>query len=306
MRVSLSQYLATTDFQGKHGFEATADRYRRLGLPRDAGRVPPYCPRRAACRETWPSHAHDRWVRLVTVVVRNRPGTDRIPARILVAGGDLLAGALANALRAHGFATRNAVPKKPEIGDAIEWRPNLVLVDVRSLDVRSGFAFVSELGRAELKFCVIDSADDGERENLWRVAGASALIDRSKPFDELFRTVIRVLRTGATTQTPRRSSPSLAMTMPENPADLRLKPFTVLTEREQFVLAQLIEGHCADEIATASCVSISTVRSQIKAILQKLNVKSQLAAVAQARRAGWSLESPRDALPKNRAASVPA
>ena len=244
-------------------------------------------------------------MRIVTVVAGNRTETDRIPARILVAGSDLLAGALANALMAHGFSTRNVLPKEPDIGDAIGWRPNLVLVDVRSLDVTSGFGFVSELGRAELKFCVIDSADDGEREKLWMVAGAAALIDRSEPFDELFRTITRLLRAEAT-ETARRSSPSLALTMPELPEDCRLKPFTVLTEREQFVLAQLIEGHCADEIARDSFVSISTVRSQIKAILQKLNVKSQLAAVAQARRAGWSLENHLDALPEDRAASMPA
>ena len=53
-----------------------------------------------------------------------------------------------------------------------------------------------------------------------------------------------------------------------------------------------MEGHCAEEIAQAAFVSISTVRSQIKAILQKLGVSSQLAAVALARRADWSLDSP--------------
>ena len=51
-----------------------------------------------------------------------------------------------------------------------------------------------------------------------------------------------------------------------------------------------MEGHCAEDIAKAAFVSISTVRSQIKAILLKLGVNSQLAAVAMARRAGWSLE----------------
>jgi DNA-binding NarL/FixJ family response regulator len=66
--------------------------------------------------------------------------------------------------------------------------------------------------------------------------------------------------------------------------------FARLTEREQVVLSELIEGHCAEDIAKAAFVSISTVRSQIKSILQKLGVNSQLAAVAMARRAGWSLE----------------
>ena len=73
--------------------------------------------------------------------------------------------------------------------------------------------------------------------------------------------------------------------------DSALEFFAVLTEREKFVLAELMEGHGAEQIAKAAVVSISTVRSQIKAILQKLGVNSQLAAVAMARRAGWSPES---------------
>jgi DNA-binding NarL/FixJ family response regulator len=72
----------------------------------------------------------------------------------------------------------------------------------------------------------------------------------------------------------------------------RRERFAGLTERERFVLAELIEGHCAEEIANAGFVSISTVRSQIKSILQKLGVSSQLAAVALARRAEWSFEQP--------------
>jgi len=72
----------------------------------------------------------------------------------------------------------------------------------------------------------------------------------------------------------------------------RLQLFDFLTVREQVVLAELMEGHRAVEIANTAFVSISTVRSQIKAIRNKLGVNSQLAAVAMARRAGWSLDTP--------------
>ena len=136
-----------------------------------------------------------------------RPEPSGIPARILVAGTDLLAGALASALQTYGFATSIVLPREPEIGYGIDWRPNLVLVDVRSLDVTSGFAIVGVLSRSGPPFCVIDSAKDGERENLWRVAGASAVIDRSQPFDELFRTITRLLRKGQAAVTEPRSSP---------------------------------------------------------------------------------------------------
>ena len=119
-----------------------------------------------------------------------------IPARILVAGSGLLAGALASALTSYGFASRHIVPREPEIERGIEWQPSLVVVDVRCLDLASGFGFVGELRRAGLRVCVIDTADDRDRQSAWRGAGASALIDGSEPFDQLFRTINRLLRNG--------------------------------------------------------------------------------------------------------------
>jgi DNA-binding NarL/FixJ family response regulator len=68
----------------------------------------------------------------------------------------------------------------------------------------------------------------------------------------------------------------------------RLAPFRCLTPREQAVLAALMEGKHAKQIAAESFVSLGTVRAQIKSILLKLGVSSQLSAVALARQAGWS------------------
>lgn len=56
--------------------------------------------------------------------------------------------------------------------------------------------------------------------------------------------------------------------------------FSQLTQREALVLAALTQGLSADEIAQAHFVALTTVRSQIRSILQKLGVRSQLAAVA--------------------------
>lgn len=41
------------------------------------------------------------------------------------------------------------------------------------------------------------------------------------------------------------------------------------------------------EIASDAVVSVATVRSQVRGVLTKLGVSSQLQAVARARRAGW-------------------
>jgi DNA-binding NarL/FixJ family response regulator len=66
-----------------------------------------------------------------------------------------------------------------------------------------------------------------------------------------------------------------------------LTPFERLTLREREVLAALVDGLSAEEIADTQFVALTTVRSQIRSVLQKLGVRSQLAAVAHANRVGW-------------------
>ncbi|HSH61264.1 MAG TPA: LuxR C-terminal-related transcriptional regulator [Acidimicrobiales bacterium] len=60
-----------------------------------------------------------------------------------------------------------------------------------------------------------------------------------------------------------------------------------LTPREQAVLERLMAGKTAGEIAEQSYISIRTVRTHIEAILRKLGLRSQLAAVAFAAEMGW-------------------
>ncbi len=61
-----------------------------------------------------------------------------------------------------------------------------------------------------------------------------------------------------------------------------------LTLREREVIARLMWGQGAADIARQNVVAEATVRTQIKSILAKLEVRTQLAAVAVARSAGWS------------------
>ncbi|MGA3218808.1 MAG: helix-turn-helix transcriptional regulator [Acidimicrobiales bacterium] len=68
----------------------------------------------------------------------------------------------------------------------------------------------------------------------------------------------------------------------------RLEVFEQLTRRERQVLLALMSGSTAQEISKESYVSLPTVRSQIRSILSKLGVSSQLAAVVLAYRSGWA------------------
>ncbi|SDI09338.1 regulatory protein, luxR family [Actinokineospora alba] len=108
-------------------------------------------------------------------------------------------------------------------------------------------------------------------------AGATSVVDRDLPVPELLAAVQQGLtdtsRHGALVEGLR-----LRMRLQER--------LDRLTPRERTVLTDLAAGLAAAEIAHREHVSLTTVRTHIRSILLKLNVSSQLAAVA-AGRAGW-------------------
>lgn len=84
-----------------------------------------------------------------------------------------------------------------------------------------------------------------------------------------------------------------------------------LTGAERRVLQYLMAGHSTAEIADALVVSLSTVRSHVRSILRKLQVPSQLAAVAVATGTRPGPEAPaaaagRGSLLRRRASDQPA
>jgi two-component system nitrate/nitrite response regulator NarL len=220
------------------------------------------------------------------------PSAQPESARVLIAGSNLFAGALARTLGTHGFVTAHTAAIAQEIAERLEWKPDLVVVDVRPFNVQAGSVIVKRVHKAGCEVCVIDHATDGKRPSAWLRAGSSAVVGEDEPIDQLFQTISRLLGINPPLNAAR--GPVVSKSEPTEPRRRvpRLELFAKLTERERVVLSELMEGHSAEDIAKAAFVSISTVRSQIKAILQKLGVNSQLAAVAMARRAGWSLELP--------------
>jgi DNA-binding NarL/FixJ family response regulator len=209
-------------------------------------------------------------------------------SRVLVIGTNLLiTEALVSALGQRGFEPRSAIPAAgTHLEDLMSWRPHVALLQIDPDDMAVGLEFISVLRRAGVAVAIMGSEADIDRLSEFVDAGVSALVDIRSPLLDLI-SVFNRLTTGD-------SVPDAAVSIPPAPAHLtrasvaRLGPFAVLTAREKCVLAGLMEGQRAESIARTSWVSISTVRTQIKAILQKLGVNSQLAAVAMARDAGWN------------------
>ncbi|HET7718451.1 MAG TPA: response regulator transcription factor, partial [Acidimicrobiales bacterium] len=118
-------------------------------------------------------------------------------------------------------------------------------------------------------------------------AGAVGVVSKAAEFSVLIDAVHRAVE-GAPLMREEERQDLLHAARDRRRADHdRLAPFDALSPKEQAVLVHLLAGESAETIAEKSYVSLATVRSHIRAILLKLGVNSQLAAVALARNAGW-------------------
>lgn len=210
------------------------------------------------------------------------------PSKVLVLSEDLLvAEAIVFALVRQGFLAKEIVPASiDEVRRALIWSPDLALVDV-DLVATDPVECVRMLAVLGVAVAVTGRSSQRGSLDLCVEAGAGAVIEASVALNDLLLTLDRLSSDGRSQLTPRlRATEPAELPLRHDPFAL----FAILTRREQFVLAELMEGRTADTIARSAFVAVSTVRSQIKAILQKLGVNSQLAAVALARRAGWVYE----------------
>jgi two-component system nitrate/nitrite response regulator NarL len=118
-------------------------------------------------------------------------------------------------------------------------------------------------------------------------AGAIGIINKSEPFERLIEQVSDVSVGRGILSAAAREQLLADLRAHRAREGEQLAPFQRLTVREAEVLQDLVDGKNAERIANESFVSIATVRSHIKAVLAKLGVNSQLAAVALAQRSGW-------------------
>ncbi len=232
---------------------------------------------------------------------RDATGSSTRAATVLIVEDHpLLAGGLAAALRGHGLVVHVIDGPSP---DAILARARDVGADVVMLELVLGggigltIPLIEPLRAIGADVLVVTGVTDAILLRAAVEAGASAFVSTSATFetvlDQLTETIdARAENAGAKGDctNPASDPPDLLADRRERRADerARLTPFDRLTARERVVLGALMDGQSAEEIASGSFVSITTVRSQIRSILEKLSVHSQVAAVALAHRSGWS------------------
>ena len=209
---------------------------------------------------------------------------------LLVEDHGLLADSLQFALQAEGFQAQKVPPidRESVISAAKEASADLVLLDLDlGWDEGDGTTMVRPLRDLGALVVMLTGVTDRARLGACLEAGAVGVISKSLPFEQVLDGVKEAVELGSLTSASQRDAMIDELRKQRLEDRKRREPFEKLTAREQSVLMGLVEGKSADVIATESFVSLATVRSQIRAILQKLEVGSQLEAVAIARRNGW-------------------
>lgn len=210
---------------------------------------------------------------------------------VLVEDHELLAHSVALALRAEGVATEVIPPTGCDevLGAVRTARPRVALLD---LDLRGpigrGDALIPSLVDLGTRVLVVTGVTDRARLGACIEAGASGYLAKAEPLDRLVAVLSSMARGEAPLTPAERHDLLCDLRATRSREREALGPFEELTGRERQVLAGLMEGRCVEVLAKELYLSEATIRANVRGILAKLGVHSQLAAVAEARRVGWT------------------
>jgi DNA-binding NarL/FixJ family response regulator len=201
----------------------------------------------------------------------------------------LFAQSLAIALRAHGFAVSVHAPDdRPRLlAEVLREVPDVVLLDLQLGEDLHGLSLVQPLTAAGARVLVVTGVTDRCELAATLEAGAVGYVSKSAPVEQLLESAVALAR-GSRVMSEGTRHQLLAELRAWRAQDrVDHTPFERLSPRERTVLAALVDGESVTDIAARAVVSVATVRTQVRAILQKLAVCSQLEAVALAHRHGW-------------------
>ncbi len=215
-------------------------------------------------------------------------------SRVLIVEDHVLfAESLELALTMEGYDARR-VPLPTSAGSpgqllatAIRLRPRIVLLDLDLGSFGDGVRFIHPLALSGANVVVITASADRSRSGQCLRYGARKVMAKTEPLNQILSVVRRIHQGLPVVDADERAALLRQWEEHRLVAEDQRSRLERLTPREREVLAGLREGTPVRDIARLSVVSEATVRTQVKSILAKLGVTSQLAAVGLAHNAGW-------------------
>lgn len=211
---------------------------------------------------------------------------------VLVEDHALFAQSLDFALTREGYDVRVLTPEHfptPGVllGRVRELRPQVVLLDLDLGPLGDGRLLIGPLARAGIHVVVLTATSDRVRWGECLAVGARRVLSKAGTLDGVLATITALSQGRLVLDEAERAELiALARANGREHREIRTR-FELLTPREAVVLGHLMRGETVHDVAAAFVVSENTVRTQVKRILGKLEVSSQLAAVGLANRIGW-------------------
>ena len=209
----------------------------------------------------------------------------------------LIAESVAAALRASGLEVALAdLSSRDGLVESVRSRPpDLVLLDLElGGAIGDGTTLVRPFVQAGARVLVVSAVTEPVRIGAALEQGAVGHVPKSASFIDLLETAVGAARgQDVTSAAERQHLLQLLRTSRERDAAANA-PFERLTAREQQVLRAIADGRTVGQIAREWYLSESTVRSQVRGILTKLGVGSQIEAVGLALKTGWLQPTRRD------------
>jgi len=163
---------------------------------------------------------------------------------------------------------------KEVVALAVKLRPHIVIMDIAMPDL-NGIEATRQIISAnpQTKVIALSGHDTKQFVREMLSAGASAYLLKKRAYEELIQAIHEVVKGR------KFLSPDVAQGVVDAYVQLSSlsdeKPaFIVLTDREREVLQRLAEGHATKETADALCVSVKTVETHRRNIMEKLNLHS--------------------------------
>lgn len=219
---------------------------------------------------------------------------------VLVDDHSLFAESLEMALRLEGYDAQRLALVRPDGSQSslqteiTRLQPRVLLLDLDLGVQGDGTRLIGPLTEAGIAVVVITGSTDRARWGAAVSQGARRVVSKLAPLHEVVGTVRRI-HEGLPVMSRAERDELLEHFRRERALqqDARER-LNRLTRREAEVLGCLMAGKQVSDIAKDRFVSESTIRTQVKSVLAKLQVSSQLTAVGLAHRAGWQPPRPDD------------
>lgn len=179
--------------------------------------------------------------------------------------------ALTAALESRGHQVLAIGDRLPDAVELVaRYQPDVLVVD-RLFPDDDALDWLKRLRSAapETKIVMLSGALDPTAVSRAKLAGVIGLVGKDGPITEVLRAV-ELAGSGSMVDLTEQNAPRLG----------RTTPLETLTDRERDVLNCLVEGLSTPEAAKRLGISYNTARGHVQGILQKLEARSALQAVA--------------------------